>query len=150
MVQLPIELTPAQAECVSEWFKTVRHVSYWENVDLSVGGGFYLTKATDGEQVRPHWRAGPAPVLSIFSSDAFIVVSRVEVQRFRVGLRMGSQGFTVKLTDGASRRLRAALVKAGEGSKYHFDYETQEAVITVRGRTIPLKDWSLSRKESKQ
>jgi hypothetical protein len=54
-----------------------------------------------------------------------------EVKRFRVGIRMGSQGLRVKVTDGGSRRIRREVAKAGAGATYTFDYMTQEAVILV-------------------
>lgn len=52
-----------------------------------------------------------------------------EVKRFHVAVRWGAQGFSLKLTDGATRNVRRALAKAGEGSTYTFDYDTQECVI---------------------
>ena len=53
----------------------------------------------------------------------------IEVKRFRVGVRWGSQGFTLKVTDGGSRRIRREVSKAGDGAYHVFDYMTQEAVI---------------------
>ncbi len=150
-VHLPIELSEPQAAQVAGWLEHGR-VRYWENADLRVAGGFHLapTHHDNGDEAmihKPHWQCHDLPSLEIFSTDAFAVVTRVEVKRFRVGLRMGSQGFTVKLTDGASNRLRRELAKAGEGATYHFDYGTQEAVITVRETTMPMSSWLLLRKE---
>lgn len=53
----------------------------------------------------------------------------IEVKRFHIGLRMGSQGLIVKVTDGGTRRIRHEVAKAGDGAYYTFDYGTQEAVI---------------------
>ena len=53
----------------------------------------------------------------------------IEVKRFRVGVRWGSQGFMLKVTDGGTRRIWKEVSKAGEGAYYRFDYMTQEAVI---------------------
>jgi hypothetical protein len=53
----------------------------------------------------------------------------IEVKRFRVGIRLGAQGFKVKVTDGGTRRIWREIAKAGEGSFCEFDYMTQEAVI---------------------
>jgi len=55
--------------------------------------------------------------------------NHVEVKRFRVGVRMDSQGLCLKVTDGGSRRILRELLKVGDGSFYEFDYFTQEAVI---------------------
>jgi hypothetical protein len=54
---------------------------------------------------------------------------RVEVKRFHVAVRIGGQGFCLKVTDGGTRRIWRELAKAGTGSFYEFDYNTQEAVI---------------------
>lgn len=64
-----------------------------------------------------------------------------EVKRFHVAIRMGSQGFSMKCTDGASRRIRSAVAKAGEGAYHVFDYTTQEAVIMAPEKVIPLPEW---------
>lgn len=53
----------------------------------------------------------------------------IEVKRFHIGLRKGTQGFLIKVTDGGTRRIWRELAKAGPGSIYTFDYSTQEAVI---------------------
>ena len=142
-VQLPLELDERQAEIVLGWLKEGR-VLYWPNVDLSMAGGYFLSKEAEGTSP-PHWRAARQPEASIFSVTAFEVVTRKEVKRFRVALRRGRQGLVVKLTDKSSERLRREVDKA-QGS-YYFDYSTQEAVITVRDKCVPLNEWALSRKE---
>lgn len=48
---------------------------------------------------------------------------------------------TLKVTDGGSRRIRAAVSKAGEGSWYTFDYSTQEAVILKPSSLTTLGAW---------
>jgi hypothetical protein len=144
-MHLPIELDEHHASQVLGWLKAGR-VAYWPSVDLSNAGGFMLAPSTSA---RPHWSVASEPEGELSSEQAFEVVSRLEVRRFRVGLRRGSQGFSLKLTDAASRRLRAALTKAGEGSSYHFDYSTQEAVITVRDKCVPLDEWALLQKRGR-
>jgi hypothetical protein len=47
----------------------------------------------------------------------------------------------MKVTDGGTRRIRAALAKYGEDSWYEFDYSTQESVIFLPGETMTLKDY---------
>jgi hypothetical protein len=71
-----------------------------------------------------------------------VLVSKdVEVKRFRVGVRAGSQGLSLKVTDGGTRRIRSAVKRAGEGAYYKFDYSTQEAVIFKPGTQIPLLEF---------
>ena len=54
-----------------------------------------------------------------------------EVRRFRVAVRRGAQGLTLKLTDASAAKLRRRLVEAGPDASYRFDYDSQEAVIEV-------------------
>jgi len=64
-----------------------------------------------------------------------------EVRRFRVGVRAGRQGLSLKVTDGGSRKIKAAVEKAGEGAYYVFDYYNQEAVILAPEKTCSLTEW---------
>lgn len=64
-----------------------------------------------------------------------------EVKRFHVAIRRSTNGLKFKLTDGSSSRLRREVDKAGDTSWHEFDYETQEAVILVPDKQVPLKDW---------
>ena len=64
-----------------------------------------------------------------------------EVKRFHVGVRMG---FTIKVTDGGTRRIRCEVAKAKEkygDAWYEFDYVTQDAVIMVPDVKIPLEEF---------
>lgn len=45
------------------------------------------------------------------------------------------------MTDGGSRRIRKELAKTAEGTVYHFDYSTQEAVILKRSTVITLAEY---------
>ena len=74
-------------------------------------------------------------------ADVVVTVDK-EVKRFRVGVRMASQGFAfLKVTDGGSRRIRKEVSKSGENPTYRFDYETQEAVILVPEKLIPITEF---------
>ena len=54
-------------------------------------------------------------------------------------------GLVLKLTDASSRRVRQAVEKTsqkyGREALYAFDYVTQEAVIYVAEKTVPLIDF---------
>jgi hypothetical protein len=73
------------------------------------------------------------------------VQSPKEVKRFHIAIRRGAQGFSFKLTDTSSERVRKACAKAARDyntdSWYVFDYDTQEAVILVPEKEVPLTDW---------
>lgn len=90
---------------------------------------------------RPHWSATTTPKFIITDPTEVTVDVPKEVKRFRVGLRRGAQRFKVKCTDASSRRIRAAVEVAGDGAWYEFDYDTQEAVIYVAERSVPLNEY---------
>jgi hypothetical protein len=58
---------------------------------------------------------------------------------------MGSQGLSIKVTDGGTRRIRAAVAKAKEqygDAWYEFDYGNYEnAVILAPDKSISLKNF---------
>jgi len=47
----------------------------------------------------------------------------------------------VKLTSGGTRKVKAAVAKAGDAAWYDFDYSTQEAVILVPETSVLLSDF---------
>jgi hypothetical protein len=110
------------------WIKERGGVAVWKDHNLSRFGGDTFTPA-DHTQA-PKWgyvREDTVTDISAFKFPA----SLKEVKRFRVATRLGDQGFAIKLTDASSTRLNKELDKAGPDAGYHFDYDTQEAVITV-------------------
>jgi len=125
------------ARTVAGWFLGIPPgVMVWDSVNLSHPGAQWLTPLGVG---KPTWQVGDEPSLVITNPDDVGVVVMEEVKRFRVGIRMGTQGLSMKVTDGGTRRIRAAVEKAGEGATYTFDYETQEAVILApQGDPVPL------------
>jgi hypothetical protein len=143
---MSIECTAENAPKFREWIATRGGVARWPSVNLSNIGASWSTPVltASGEPTpKPNWQAASAPSEIATSEDQVNVFVPKEVRRFRVATRMGSQGFSVKLTDASGRKLRAALEKAGEGSWHQFDYSTQEAIIFVADSTIPLSEWNL-------
>uniref|UniRef100_A0A6M3LN24 Uncharacterized protein n=1 Tax=viral metagenome TaxID=1070528 RepID=A0A6M3LN24_9ZZZZ len=115
-----------------DWIKNRGGVQVWNNLNLSNpdAGQQFTPAITDGlETGKPHWSVGRGEVIMDISRFRFVKAWK-EVKRFRVGVRMGSQGFTMKVTDGGTRRIRAACDKY-PGCSYHFDYATQEVIIEV-------------------
>jgi hypothetical protein len=90
---------------------------------------------------KPTWEADDQPARTITDPAEVIVDTPVEVRRFHVAVRRGSQGLSLKLTDGATRRVHAACAKAGDGAWYSFDYATQEAVVWRAGESVPLPEF---------
>lgn len=125
-----------------DWITTRGGLAVWRSVDLSDPTFSQTTPAlTDGQPTtKPSWKVGNEP--EIFTDPTAISVSfDTEVKRFRVAVRRGSQGLSLKVTDGGSRRIRAAVAKAGEGAYHAFDYSTQEAVIFKPTRVCSLAEW---------
>lgn len=128
------------------WLQTRGGIAIWQSINLSNPGASWTTPAThqDGTQVtKPTWQAANTPH-RIITDPADVAVSvDKEVTRFHVAVRRsGAMGLTIKVTDGGSRRIRAAVAKAGEGAYHSFDYETQEAIILApTGPAIPIADF---------
>jgi hypothetical protein len=138
----PIEVTvPGVRAKFEDWIKTRGGILVWENVNLSnPGAGPMFTPVRDAEgktnckNSPPHWTHRYHETCTKIKDFKF-VKEMCEVNRFRVAVRMGSQGLMVKLTDASTKKLNKALDKAkektGQDASYRFDYDTQEAVIEV-------------------
>lgn len=136
-----LQVSPEHAPKFREWLQTRGGLAVWSSLDLSDPSASWTTPALTPEgspTAPPSWKAGNKPSRVITDPTEVEVVTAKEVKRFRVAIRRGSNGLVFKLTDASTRRLRAAVEKAGEGAWYEFDYSTQEAVIFVRGEVVPL------------
>lgn len=140
----PHTCSPENAEKMLDWIATRGGVAIWPSIDLSDLDKSWSTPANaiDGTPTtKPHWKSDHKPCRTITDPAEILVTKDKEVKRFHVAIRMGSQGLVMKVTDGGTRRIRAAVAKAGEGAYYTFDYETQEAVIMAPEEQIPLSEW---------
>ncbi len=112
---------------IQEWISSGRGVQVWKSVNLSTPGAAIFTP---GDASKPRYDVVPVDLVT--SIDRFHFVKELkEVKRFHVGIKMGAQGFSLKVTDGGSRRINKELLKLGPEATYHFDYETQEAVLSL-------------------
>ena len=128
-----------------DWMRNRGGIAVWGCLDLSDPSKTWSTPANqiDGKPTtKPHWSATNNPIRIITDWDEIVVDTPKEVKRFHVAIRRGSQGLSFKLTDGSSAKLRNACEKAGDGSWYEFDYQSQEAVILVPGASMTLKEWA--------
>ena len=125
---------PGVKEKMIGWIENRGGVQVWDNINLSdPGAGQIFTPALteDGKEYpKPKWTHKRGEVVTEISRFRF-VKKMVEVKRFYVAIRMGSQGLSMKCTDGATRKIRRACAKAGPDASYRFDYGTQEAVIEI-------------------
>jgi hypothetical protein len=136
-------MVPGCREKFETWIKERGGVQVWDNVNLSdPGRGPAFTPALQVVEVpeangginsipydSPSWRYARGEVVQDIKRFKFIK-SFKEVKRFRVAIRMGGQGLSMKCTDASSRRIHKALDQY-PGAVYRFDYEWQEAVIEL-------------------
>jgi hypothetical protein len=137
--------TEENAARFAEWMQTRGGLAVWNT--LMIGSETSWTTPLldkDGKPTtKPHSYAETTPHLVVTDPADVCVESLVEYKRFHVALRRGSQGLTIKLTDGSNAKLNRALAQAGIGSTYYFDYENQEAVVLKPDptRSRSLADW---------
>lgn len=138
---------PQNAKQMLEWIKTRGGLALWRSINLSNPGKTWTTpaKAPDGKPMpKQSWEMANEPYRVITDPTEVEVHVPKEVKRFRVGVRMGSQDFSLKVTDGGSRRIKREVAKAKENYSdawYEFDYSTQEAVIMVPDSKSPLEEF---------
>lgn len=138
------EVMPENVEKFKDWLANRGGIAIWKSVNLSNPGLSMSSPALEKDGTpysKPSWQVANQPERIITDPADVVVIVPKEVKRFHVGVRMGSQGMSYKVTDGGTRRIRAAVVNAGDGAWYEFDYSTQEAVILVPDMTVPLNEW---------
>jgi hypothetical protein len=132
------------AERIWNWLQTRGGLAVWMSINFSNFGASWTTPVNDANGTptgKPTWQADSKPFRIITDPDEVVVAVDEEVKRFHVATRVGSQGFTMKCTDGATRRIRHEVMKAGEQAYYRFDYETQEAVILKPKSITPIAEY---------
>jgi hypothetical protein len=136
-------VTAENAAKFAEWIRSRGGIAIWRSINLSNPGGSWSTPALtlEGQSYpKPTWEAANTPEIITDANDILVSTDEM-VKRFHVGVRMGSQGFMLKVTDGGTRRIRREVAKAGEGAYYTFDYECQDALIWKPVSTVPLPEW---------
>jgi len=144
-------ITVENAPKFLEWVTKRGGILVWESINFSNPGASWSTPYIDanGNRVtKPNWQCSNEPSRHITDPSEILVVTQKEVKRFRVAVRRtGPFGMTFKVSDGGTRRIHRECAKAEKkygNSSYHFDYETQEAVITIDDIAIPLNEWEAS------
>lgn len=135
-------ISAENAEKIVSWLKDREGVAVWNSIDLSNPGKQMLSPVKDSEgkpYTKPHWSLSNTPVIYTDINDIVVSVDK-EVKRFHVGTRMGSQGFSIKVTDAGSARIRREVEKAGEKAYYVFDYSDYKNAVIM----APKKEMSLA------
>lgn len=141
--------SPEHAAKFRNWLATRGGLLIWKSVNLSNPGASWTTPALtdDGKPyAKPTWQAESTASRHITSdADVEVIVPR-EVKRFHVAVRAGNNRMSLKVTDGGSRKIRAAVDAAGEGAYYQFD--GQDVVILAPDKVVPLPQWNNQIKET--
>jgi hypothetical protein len=138
----PHSISPENVPQFRDWIANRGGVAIWRSINLSNPGASWSTpaKTVEGEPTpKPTWQASNQPERIITDPNEIVVVVPREIRRFRVGVQHGD-GLSLKVTDGGTRRIRAAVAKFPD-AWYEFDYGTQEAIIFVPLKSIPLSEW---------
>jgi hypothetical protein len=144
-----------QAELIGTWLKERGGVAVWGSCNLSSRPADMLTPALDKSGVRTSSpRSDCVLDRTITDPDDLEVAIDHEVKRFHVAVRMGSQGMSLKVTDGGTRRIRKEVAKAGKGAYYIFAYDDWDnAVIMAPEKVVPFIQYVedlCGKKESKE
>lgn len=140
------ECSPENAPKFLDWIKNRHGIAHWQSRDLSNLGQSWTTPVNDaiGNPVtKPTWQCGNLPDAICTSANEVSVITDKEVKRFRVATKRGC-GFSFVLSDASNRKLNFELAKLNnELSSYHFDYETQEAILTLPDKVMTLSEWEV-------
>jgi len=167
-VKFPFETREVNKECLNvvdnhqcspenvgrflEWLKNRGGIAVWNSVNLSNPAMTWSSPVNDEEgkpfnKKRVSWQAGEVVRIVTDINDVDVVVSK-EVKRFHVAVRKGSNGMSLKVTHGGTRRIEAAKRKAAEkyGDAWHeFDFgDYHNAVICVPDKKTPLSEWEVN------
>ena len=122
---------PNAKETFKNWIANRGGVQIWDNINLSnpeASAMYTPALNTDGTPTeKPSWKVTKGERVTDMGRFEFITLA--EIARFHVALRRSENGLNMKLTDASARKLNKKLKKYNT-PYYHFDYGTQEAVIT--------------------
>lgn len=138
----PHRILAADAPRIVKWFETQGGIAIWSSINLSNPSASWTTPK-DGQ--KPSWEAANTPSRIITDPADVIVDEPKEARRFHVAIRPSAQDMSFKLTDASTARVRKAVATCGLDAWYVFDYDRQDAVIFVPGRSTPLNEWVAER-----
>lgn len=126
---------------IREWFASRGGIAIWGCVDLGALGTEWTTPIGSD---KPHWSATSEPVRIITDPAECVVLVPKLVKRFHAAIRACRGGMAYKCTEATTRKIEAALRKARKGDTveawHEFDYDTQDALIFVADREVPLPE----------
>jgi hypothetical protein len=142
-----LRISSENAEKMIGWLKTRGGIAVWKSANLSNPGKQAMSPVNNPEG-KPYnkpddWELSDVPEIVTDIADVEVSDEDKEVKRFHVGVRRGSQGTMLKLTDAATARVNSEVTKAGKDAYYVFDYmDYRNCVIMVPSRVIPLSEYA--------
>ena len=128
------------ANLIWKWFQERGGIVIWHSADLSDPSKTWTGPMKDAEGNPPkkeNWKMEDQPREAFTDPMNVWVDTPKEIKRFHVAIRRGTQGMCFKCTDASSARIEREVAKR-QNSWYEFDYDTQEAVIYVPGKSKRL------------
>ena len=101
-----IEISRTDAPRLLDWLATRGGVAIWSSLDLSRAGERVFTPA---DLPRPSWHYPETPTEIVTDRADIGVYDEVLFSAFPVSLRRSNNGLTLKLTDGAKRKVDKAM-----------------------------------------
>lgn len=148
---MSIDCNVTNAPKFADWITNRGGIATWKSADLSCAGKTWSAPylETDGSvKAKESWQMESKPA-SVTTDPAEVdIYECTEVNRFPIAIQRGRADFSMRLTDGSTRKVEAAVEKAGDGAYYEFDYDSQEAVIMTSKVTMTLKEWMEKNKET--
>ena len=139
----PLDCRAENAKQFLTWIRERGGLALWRTLNLSNPGQSWTCPLKDAEgniKGKPHGYADSEPCRIITNTDDVIVHVDKEVKRFHVGLIQ--RGMKIVLTDGATRRVNAAVEKAGEGAYHVFDGQDAVIMAPEPGKSMTLTEWA--------
>lgn len=133
--------TPENAHKFILWLQERGGIAVWKSVNLnnpSASWSAPLNDAGGNLKPRPSWESDTKPDRVI--TDPADIAAQVDKVVGRLPLFVRRQGMQVVLTDACSRKVRAAVEKAGIGAYYQFD-EVDVVIMAPDGPAVPLLEW---------
>ena len=130
---------------IKEWLTTRGGLAIWNSHNLANPGASWTCPVLDDKgkpKPAPTWEAGEVIRIILDPKEVLVMIPLV-VKVFHVAVRKSSQGLSLKVTAGGTRRIHDEVDKAakkyGKPAYYRFDYgSTNNVEICIDDSAVPL------------
>jgi hypothetical protein len=102
------EVDAKDAGRILGWFDTRGGIAVWKSINLSNPGMTATTPRLDENgqpTTKPSWQLANEPEMVITDPNEVGTYQLEEVKRFRIAIRRSSNGLSMKVTDGSTRKI---------------------------------------------